>query len=658
MKKKFPTVLLTMICALCVCFGLAACNDNEVSPPSAPIYRVSVASGEGFTVSGINADGYTKDADVSFTVTVTDDSKQISEVKANGNALETQSDGQYKFKMPENDVIISVELVNKPPVLSTETAEVVLNLKDDGNKSVEIAVTVLNAPVSYELVFSSANESIATVSKSGDTGTITAVAKGETTVTVSLVDMADVTPLTVNVSVKEFRPWSDEEVNAMQEHLYGIVLEPTAKEYMEASWDDTIGQITVEGDEVAGTELAEYAAEYKEADGWINVTHLYSVEEGTAYMFEKAVETDDGTRYVRVFVYATDFGHGDELVAEGAFYIVAYDPYVYAWPEDHVRSAAAYMHSDLEIPMVQAQHYYIYNYSVTAYYASTEADGGYSALLTAEGYIVEQDDGHYRALSPDYMFGLVYVYADGALEITFTYPIVKQWPENIIAKYFEIYEDKGAEKYDIPAFEGEGLSFLFTDYIYNDSPYKDKNDMHGTVTVRNSTQALTTAYYAKLESEGWVALSGETGSYQKEIADHDGLVARLDAIFDSQNSETVIDIYYVLRADANSGWLAAEVASMIETLIGAQVTDVLPAYTGTITAFEVTKDSVYIQVPADEYDGVQEAYEQILTNAGFNLTGTSTWTMRWHSPNDQYQLTLSKPYSRENTLCIYVSKVS
>ena len=545
---------------------------------------------------------------------------------------------------------------DKTVSLSPSTSDVTLNLKDDDNKTADITITVKNAPASYELVWTSANNTIATVSGTGNTGTITAAAKGNTTVTVSLKDANDVTPVTIAVSVKEFRPWTDSEEAAMKEHLHGIVLEPTSKDDMAAKWDDKAGQITVEGDWAEGSDLSDYASLYTAENGWVEITDDFNVEYATAFIFEKAVETEDGTRYVRVYIYATDDGHGSDLVYEGVFYIVAEDPYVYAWPTAYFASITANYRSDLELPSVEAQHYYVYYGLIVAYYDSNEEDGGYGAILEAADYTVKKDGEHYSALSPDGLFDVHFIYDDGELLIWVSDAIFDAWPAHVIAKYIAKYAERGAVDTGVPALVGEGLSFRFEDYYFNDSSLTDDIDLHGSVIVSGVKETVYNAYIETLTADGWVKLNETNGivSYQK--AADDGKVAHIKISYNSVAEQLTVDIYYVLRIDASNGWDAAAVAAMIAAIVGADVTDVLPAYTGTIADIKLTSDTINITVPEEEFSGVADRYIETVLAAGFTEQGSSPWLMRYFSPNNEYKLTIGSQVSNNN-LSIRIEKV-
>lgn len=646
MKKRLVSIaFLFVVVCLCLSFGLAACKDDGNTA-----FKVTVKEGAGYTVKGINADGYKKDAEVAFEVEVTDEAKQIKEVSADGKALIANTDGSYKFTMPEKDVEISVELEGitpPPPTLILSETSIVLNTKSD-ETTATVTATVTPSADTHELEWKSGNENIATVTANGKTAAITAVGKGKTSISVSFKGL-EVEAVEIAVSVVSVNPWTEAEETAMKEHLYGIVLYPTEVDEMEAKWEANPGQITISGGWVEGNGLAEYAEQYTAEEGWADVSDKYSSEvTSDAFMFEKAVETNDGTRYVRVFIYATE----DEtnLSQEGSFYIVAYDPYVYEWPADYLLAFLKSVLSAEAIPSVEAQHYYIGNYTVTAYYESTEADGGYGAILEEAGYTVEEKEGYYSAVSLDEMFTLAYAYEKGALQIEIRYNTTSDWPAKAVANAFDYYQSVNPTAFVLPEFEGDELTFKFADGIYNKYWINEgrERDMYGTITVSSSTQALADAYTQKLIDNGWVKV-GNDGMYVKPIAESDQ-VNKITVTY-TEKDGTVITIYYFSIKDPTKGW--NDDAIKENNKFYKYTTDKLPEYTGDITAFSADKDTVYLSVPEADFDRLLEAYKQILLDAGFVLDGTSTWSQKYISPNKQYSLKPSVRTSQPNTIQIY-----
>lgn len=166
MKKKVLSILFVVAC-LCLSLGLAACKGTA--------YAVTVQEGAGYTVQGINANGYNEGDEVTFTVTVTDDTKQLKEVSADEQVLTAQSNGGYKFTMPAKDVEISVALENKTPKLTLSSSSLVLNAKTADSETVTATVTPNQDALELEWV--SADNSIASVTANGKTAEIPRLAR-------------------------------------------------------------------------------------------------------------------------------------------------------------------------------------------------------------------------------------------------------------------------------------------------------------------------------------------------------------------------------------------------------------------------------------------------------------------------------------------------
>ena len=623
---------------------------EDKAPVLPSTFEVTVKEGSGYTVQGINANGYEEGAEVAFKVEISDETKQIKKVLAIDQALTADADGYYKFTMPEKDVEISVVLEDKTPVLSLSETSLALNVQ--ANNTASVTATVTPSQDAHELEWISGDENIATVTANGRTAEITAVGKGTTTISVSFKGLDNAEAAEITVSVINVRPWTEAEEAAMKAHLHDIVLYPTEIEDMEAKWEAQYGQITISGGWVEGNELAEYASQYTTEDGWIDVSHWYAEEE--AYIFEKAVEVSQETRYVRVFIYAIEDESSGLLSQEGSFYITAYDPYVYEWPADYLQAALKEVLSTEVIPSVPAQHYYIYNYSVTAYYNSTEEDGGYGAILEAADYTVEEKDGYYTAVSPDEMFTLAYAYKNGTLQIEIRYNMTSDWPAKAVENAFVYYQSVNPTAFVLPVFEGDGVSFMFADGYYNKFWINEgkERDMYGTITVSSSTQALTDTYIQKLLDNGWVKV-GNDGMYVKPIAESNQ-VNKIAVTYSEQDEVTAITVYYFSIKDPTQGW--NDDAIKENNTFYKYKTDILPAYTGEITAFSADKDTVYLTVPEEDFADLLETYKQILVDAGYILEGTSTWTQKYVSPNRQFSVKPSVRSSTPNTIQIYFSE--
>ena len=80
----------------------------RVYNPRIVTYKVTYERNEAFTIDGLQ-DEYEAGSDVSFSINVLNTSKAIGVVKANNDVL-NYVNGVYKFQMPEENVVLDVEL--------------------------------------------------------------------------------------------------------------------------------------------------------------------------------------------------------------------------------------------------------------------------------------------------------------------------------------------------------------------------------------------------------------------------------------------------------------------------------------------------------------------------------------------------------------------
>ena len=78
-------------------------------------HKVTLQEISGVSISGLNSEGYAKGDTVTFTLTVSDSTKEIDTVKAGDETL-TATNGSYSFTMGESDVTIIVTLKDKGSV--------------------------------------------------------------------------------------------------------------------------------------------------------------------------------------------------------------------------------------------------------------------------------------------------------------------------------------------------------------------------------------------------------------------------------------------------------------------------------------------------------------------------------------------------------------
>lgn len=116
MKRK---IILTLSLASLLCLGglttISSCGSNTENDDGGGLterHKVTLQEISGVSISGLNSEGYAKGDTVTFTLTVSDSTKEIDTVKAGDETL-TATNGSYSFTMGENDVTIIVTLKDK-----------------------------------------------------------------------------------------------------------------------------------------------------------------------------------------------------------------------------------------------------------------------------------------------------------------------------------------------------------------------------------------------------------------------------------------------------------------------------------------------------------------------------------------------------------------
>ena len=119
-KKLFPLVAISAL-LMGGLTALAACNSNSgqnkssenvtTSQQSTDKFTVSYEESQQYTINGLK-ESYEAGEKVTFTVTVNDNTKQVSSVRVNGEKVSPDKDGKYSFDMPAENARIRVTLVD------------------------------------------------------------------------------------------------------------------------------------------------------------------------------------------------------------------------------------------------------------------------------------------------------------------------------------------------------------------------------------------------------------------------------------------------------------------------------------------------------------------------------------------------------------------
>ena len=200
------------------------------------------------------------------------------------------------------------------------------------------------------------------------------------------------------------------------------------------------------------------------------------------------------------------------------------------------------------------------------------------------------------------------------------YEPVVAWPADEIAAAFTA---KGASLYDIPAFEGEGFS-----YVVDATSYSSFVD----ITVNGADADDLPAYKTVLETAGWTVTANSASNYTAKKAFADGIAKIVFAY--SSSFGFYIDPYYAKEALPITAWPA-----------------------DLITAAFTAKGTTEFAVPALEGEGYQYAVNDSYVDSYgvfiVSVTGpaasdmptyqaafeTAGWTVTYDSTEDEYMAT-------------------
>lgn len=446
----------------------------------------------------------------------------------------------------------------------------------------------------------------------------------EETITISYNNFSET--FKVNVIKASKKAWTTEEAKIMSDHLNGQVLPFTGFEESVVSFDTEEGKVLIQG----GQEKAGYIAQYVNlltADGY----EPYKISENGAGL-EKEFTVENGVRHVYVFF----------MFKSGQFYLEAYDPYLYEYPASFATFIATnYFSSEVLIPAVEADFYAIDDSDLFIYcYKDAENDdAGYGAVLTAAGWTIQDEkdaDDFYVAISPDGTYAIAYLYEEGVLMIYFT--PVNFWNKELVKAFFEKYNGTVV---DIPALNVKGGYYQFIEYEMNEAAYYYgyTEYIHATMFVYGSTTDDLPKYKAILEEESWTVTGSDNNYSAKKVIGTEG-IARIEFNYDTLMGCVEVIIYFKLDPIPETNFPATKIAE----LLGEDITDVVPAYTGANGGFTILDDeagtAVMVYVEAGTENDAVAAYKAILLGANYTEAGADAHgDMRYISEHGQILVT-------------------
>ena len=402
--------------------------------------------------------------------------------------------------------------------------------------------------------------------------------------------------------------WTDEEAAFMANVLYGEVLPYTGFEESEIRYNSEYNAILVKGGVANEDSLMAYARALS-FNGYLLIS-------STDLVFEKGVMTENGKRFVRVTVMSN----------QGELAIVAMDPYYYEFPTQFVIAIAInYFKSLVPIPAIQADYYDVLEsesgIGLICYMESTLADAGYSEILRAAGWNVQERtiNGNYVASSRDNAYAIYYTYDTNHQALLIAFGLINFWNDAPIKAFFAKY--KGTY-IDVPALNiaSGQAQYYFEESETNEYFFKqgDIDMVVAFLKIYGATSQDAQDYMTTLREAGFKVLnSGNSYSATKAVEDK-GLF-RLDYSFEPSGSVITIIFYIYLEPFPTTEFPQDEISEKL----GGYLVDKVPGYVGETTGFQLNDDTYGLYIVVEVEQGTElaaiEAYKATLVENGYTL---------------------------------------
>ena len=490
------------------------------------------------------------------------------------------------------------------------------NVKKTYNEGDELDLTGLVANIALN---DSSNKAVTNFVAEPANGTV--LATGTTTVTISYAGYSQQFTVAVNTL------WAAEKAAVMADNLHGVILPYNDNEGSLVSYDSEYEVVYIRGGVLWEDTLAEYADK-------MVIAGFESIDDDM-YLYQKAVETADGTRYVRVY-----FGRGDT----GEFYLEAYDPYEYEFPTDFAKEIASVFDSTVTPPAFEADYYiasgkYV---AIFCYTNSTTAEADYTAILTAANWDVKEEkvDGFFAAESPDGRYQIYYQYDTVARDLDIYFGPLGYWNSALVNQFLAAYN---SELNNVPSIDIDGGEYIFTEWSANAAAaYLGYYEMiHAMMTIYGAKDADAARYAGILREAGWSVEVSSKGSYYAKLKIEGKGLARLEFHYDESYKALAITIYTSLDPIPQENMPNDEIAE----ILGTEVTDTIPAYEGENGGYVLLDDmfgsAITVTVPIETEKAAVAAYKETLKQAGYTEVGEDPdGEMRYLSPNGQIIITV------------------
>ena len=439
--------------------------------------------------------------------------------------------------------------------------------------------------------------------------------------------------VTLNITVSSLpkTDWTEDEAKIMSDNLHGFVL-PFYKEETSVLLNE--GLVIIRGGEVKEGDLSAYMGKFPSGFAFEDVSASYQLDAGSVFSGEAALNTEAGTRYLRVFLYA--FDERGNPSKTGTFYCSARDPYQYEFPSTFAQEYVSnYFFSKEAIPEFEADYYEssLNDGAVYCYTTNTSAASDYSTLLTNAGWHLQEEktEGYFGAYSPSYQYQVFYNYSSryGSLDI-YLQPLF-EFPTLALSNFFTKYEGTAFDVLPI-----ESSYYMFKEGDLNEEAYEE-GYLEFVVAYIFVGEVLASDYEGYLYTvgkAGYEIVTDESG-FSTIYIPVEGLgIGKYQISYNSEYETMTYAVYLKLDPIPESQWPSDE----IEAILG-KTTDKLPEYTGENSGFQVVSDYYGTMVIVNVAQGTEtecaDTYNKMLTDAGWTEYDTAFGSVRYLSPNKE-----------------------
>ena len=222
---------------------------------------------------------------------------------------------------------------------------------------------------------------------------------------------------------------------------------------------------------------------------------------------------------------------------------------------------------------------------------------------------------YYTAISPDGRYMIYYAYNAKYGDLDISFSPVKAWNSSLIDQFYTKF---GTPHVAVPSVAVEGGLYQFVEAPTNANYYNAGfiEFVRANMYVYGGDADALNAYVSALDEAGWTVLGSGTSYAAKILIPGEGYL-RIEAAYSAKTGAIEVTFYAKLDAIPVAEFPAEDVAK----LLGSDVTDTVPAYSGTNGGYSILNDyygtAVVVEVEAGKELDAVAAYIAQIKEAGY-----------------------------------------